>query len=287
MLACERIGRHLSPKPPGRSVLPLTPSRPHLPVPPPEEAWRVGRLEGHAPPDPVPFPLLRTAMLPQRCCLCLWLSPQPAVADSAWVLAASRGCSHRVNMLGDDLSCTQLALSRPMASVPSRAVRVPRSLRDERPLCALVPRVAGGGLGSSPWDTALSSCWDKSRPPTPGVPWLSLPVQLMKHAGFTVEKTGEIGREFSPTAVPPPVFCREVSAAGRWGGWAAACPSSDSCACFPTACHTALKSWLSLPPKGSPKSLVAGIKGSRTSSPEPGWVLVSQLEAPGPCLVPF
>lgn len=74
--------------------------------------------------DPVPAPLFPGAML----ALPVAASPQLAVAETAWVLAASRGSSHGVNMLGDDLSSTQLALSRPMASVPSRAARVPPSL---------------------------------------------------------------------------------------------------------------------------------------------------------------
>lgn len=103
---------------------PLTHSRPDLPVPPSEEARGVRWLEGHATRDPAPAPLLLAATL----ALPVAVSPQLAVAETAWVLAASRGSSHRVNTLGDDLSCTQLALSRPMASVPSRAARVPPSL---------------------------------------------------------------------------------------------------------------------------------------------------------------
>lgn len=69
-------------------------------------------------------PLFLAAML----ALPVAASPQFAMAQTAWVLAGSRGSSHRVNMLGDDLSCTQLALSSPMASVPSRTAWVPPSL---------------------------------------------------------------------------------------------------------------------------------------------------------------
>lgn len=46
---------------------------------------------------------------------------------------------------------------------------------------------------------------------------LSLPLQLMKRAAFIGEKTGEMGRQFSPTVVPPPVFCRGVNS--REMGW--------------------------------------------------------------------
>lgn len=125
VLALKRVGRCLSPKPRGWPVLPpLTHTRPDLPVSPSEEAWGVRWLEGHATRDPVPAPLLLAAML----ALPVAAFPQLAVAETAWMLAASRGSSHRVNTLGDDLSCTQLALSRPMANVPSRAARVPPSL---------------------------------------------------------------------------------------------------------------------------------------------------------------
>lgn len=125
VLALQRVGRGLSPKPRGWPVLPPSPT----PGPTYQSLLlkRLGEYGGGKampPRDPVPAPLFPGAML----ALPVAASPQLAVAKTAWVLAASRGSSHGVNMLGDDLSSTQLALSRPMASVPSRAARVPPSL---------------------------------------------------------------------------------------------------------------------------------------------------------------
>lgn len=115
-------------------------------------------------------------------------------------------------MLGDDLSCTQLALSRPMASVSSP---LPREMK------GIYVHLSPGWWWA--WWQPLCSLAGTS-PDHPHQGSLDLPLQLMKHAAFTVKKTGEMGRAFSPTVVPPPVFCQEVSAAGRWGGWTPACP---------------------------------------------------------------
>lgn len=72
-----------------------------------------------------------------------------------------------------------------------------------------------------------------------------------------------------------PQLCHllQRSVSNREMGWAdlSLPPALAAAPVFPPPVIWPPESWLSLLPKGRPKSLVAGTKGSRTGRPEPGW----------------
>lgn len=134
----QRAGRGLYPPSPGAGMSPPPAASPYSPVLPPEEAWGVWRLEGHAGAcSPAPGSVLpASAQHPGSNAGSAHsrVSPASRAAGTAWVLAASWGCRHGVNTPADDLSWAQSALSG--ASVPPRAMRgaggCPPASADER-----------------------------------------------------------------------------------------------------------------------------------------------------------
>lgn len=99
----EQAGACATPSP-GAGMSPPPAASPYSPVLPPEEAWGVWRLEGHAGAcSPAPASVLpASAQHPGSDAGSAHsrVSPASRAAGTAWVLAASWGCRHGVNTPG-------------------------------------------------------------------------------------------------------------------------------------------------------------------------------------------